>query len=114
MFTLALPIIVGIGFILWLLPDGGSIPRKLLATLLVWWIAANCLWPNYISLDLPGLPWINPPRMIVLLLVAFSLIAFSSSSLMREEIQRSLRALPMINRAFWIFLGNVPNNYTVS
>ena len=103
MFTLAVPLIVGVGLILWLLPDGGHVPERALATLLVAWIVANCLWPNYISLDLPGLPWINPPRIIVVALLTMSLVAYSASSTMRAEAAAALRALPVLNVAFWVF-----------
>lgn len=103
MFMLAIPPIAGLALILWLLPDGGHVPEKLLGTLLVAWIVANCLWPNYISLDLPGLPWINPPRIIVVALLVISLIAYSTSSIMRAEVAASLRAIPFLNVTFWVF-----------
>ena len=103
MFTLAVPIIAALGLILWLLPDGGHVPEKAMATLLVAWIVANCIWPNYISIDLPGLPWINPPRIIVIALLTMSLIAYSTSSVMRAEVAASLRALPFLNGVFWVF-----------
>lgn len=103
MFTLAIPPLAGLGLILWLLPDGGRVPEKLLATLLVAWIAANCLWPNYISLDLPGLPWINPPRIIVVALLAISLVAYSTSSTMRAETAATMRSIPFLNTTFWVF-----------
>ena len=103
MFILAVPIIAALGLILWLLPDGGHVPEKAMATLLVAWIVANCLWPNYISLDLPGLPWINPPRIIVIVLLTMSLIAFSTSSKMRAETAASLRAIPFLKWVFWVF-----------
>lgn len=103
MFILAIPPLVGLGLILWLLPDGGHVSDKALATLLIAWIAANCLWPNYISLDLPGLPWINPPRLIVVVLLAISLIGYSTSATMRAEIASAMRSIPFLNVAFWIF-----------
>lgn len=103
MFILAIPPIAGLALILWLLPDGGHVPEKLLATLLVSWIVANCVWPNYISLDLPGLPWINPPRIIVVALLAISLISFSTSSTMRSEVASALRSIPFLNATFWVF-----------
>ncbi|TRW15233.1 O-antigen ligase family protein [Glacieibacterium frigidum] len=103
MFIVALPLIAGVALILWLLPDGGHVPDKLLATLLVVWIAANCLWPNYLSLDLPGLPWINPPRIVVFALLVISLIAYSSSSTMRAELAAGMRSIPLLNAAFWVF-----------
>lgn len=116
MFILAVPIIIALGVILWVLPDGGHVPESALATLLVAWIVANCLWPNYISLDLPGLPWINPPRIIVVALLAMSLIAFSMSSRMREEAATVLRAIPFLNYVFWVFwattLLTIPLSYS--
>lgn len=103
MFTLAVPPILGVAFILWLLPDGGHVPEKSMATLLVAWIVANALWPNYLALDLPGLPWINPSRIISFALLAMGLVAFSSSSKLRGETSAVLRALPVLGFAFWAF-----------
>ena len=81
---LALPVFVGIGVILWLLPDVGGVAEPAMATLFVSFIVANCLWPNYIALDLPGLPWINPPRIVTFALLALAVYGYASSSRMRR------------------------------
>ncbi len=100
---LAIPIFIGVGVILWLLPDVDHVAEPAMATLFVSFIAANCIWPNYIALDLPGLPWINPPRVIVFALLALAIYGFSTSSRMRGEVADSLRAVPWLSAAFWFF-----------
>ena len=105
LFLLAIPLFIAVPVILWLLPDGGAVPEKLLSTLLVWFIAANALWPNYLAVDLPGLPWINPPRIIVFALLAVTLYSYSTSSALREQVADTLRSIRFLKIAFWIFWG---------
>lgn len=99
----AVPIAGGLLIILWLLPDDGRVSEGAIATLLSAWIGANCLWPNYISLDLPGLPWINPSRLIAVLILCLALIALSSSMRVRTEVADTMWALPPVSIAFWVF-----------
>jgi len=104
LFILAVPILIAVPVILWLMPDGDFIPEATVATLLISFIVANAFWPNYLSIDLPGLPWINPARVVVFGLLAIVLYSFSSSSRMRSETAASLAALPWVRNAFWLFL----------
>ncbi|QXQ06569.1 O-antigen ligase family protein [Sphingosinicellaceae bacterium] len=103
LFLLAIPLLVAVGVILWLLPDGAAPPIALLTTLLVWFIGANTLWPNYISIDLPGLPWINPQRIVAFALLTVALWSYSTSATMRTEIAERLRTVPFLKIAFWVF-----------
>ena len=103
MFAVAIPPIAGIALILWLLPDGGHVPEKALATVLVSFATATVLWPSYLALDLPGVPWITPQRLVALSLLAIGLFAYSSSSKLRAEIADVLNTVPFLRTAFWIF-----------
>lgn len=103
MFLLAIPLLLAVAVILWLLPEGRAVRVGLLATLLVWYAGANVLWPSYVSLNVPGLPWINPQRIVVVLLLAIGLYGFSSSAKMRSEIADTLDAIPYLRSAFWIY-----------
>ena len=100
---LAVPIFLGVGIVLWLLPDVDRIAEPTMATLLVSFIVVNCLWPNYIALDLPGLPWINPPRIVTFALLALAVYTYATSSRMRSEVAAAVGANPFLNIAFWIF-----------
>ena len=103
LFLLGIPLLVAVGVILWLLPDGGAVPIRLMTTLLVWFIGVNTLWPNYISIDLPGLPWINPQRIVAFTLLAVGLWSYSTSSAMRSEVTETMRSMPIVKNAFWVF-----------
>lgn len=105
MFLLAAPVGFAVAAILWLMPDGGKVPDRLMATLLVIFVAANCLWPAYISIALPGLPWINPSRIVVGLLLVIGLYSYSTSSQLRAEVAARLAAIPLLRTFFWIFWG---------
>ncbi len=103
LFLLAIPLFIAVPVILWLLPDGGAVPEKLLSTLLVWFVGANVLWPTYLAVDLPGLPWINPPRLIVVTLLTLGLFSYSTSSAVRMRIGAVLRSMPFLRGTFWLF-----------
>ena len=103
LFLLAVPLGVAVIVVLLLLPDGGVVPFGRMATLLVWFVAATVLWPNYISLDLPGLPWINPPRIAVFALLAIGLFSYATSAELRSEIATVLRVDKFLIGAFWVF-----------
>ncbi len=105
LFILAIPLLIAVPIILWLMPDGGYVPEATIATLLISFIVAYLLWPNYLALDLPGLPWINPARVVVFGLLAIALYSFSTSSRMRGETGAALAALPFVRNVFWIFLA---------
>ena len=104
LFILAVPILIAFGAILWMLPDGRRpVPVNSIASLFVAFIVANCFWPNYLALDLPGLPWINPPRIIAFSLLTIGLYHYATSRELREEVAATLRALPLFKNAFWLF-----------
>lgn len=103
LFLLAIPLLVAVGVILWLLPDGAEPPVPLLATLLVCFVGLNTVWPNYISIDLPGLPWINPQRIAAFALLAVAMWSYSTSLTMRAEISATLNTVNFLKIAFWIF-----------
>ena len=100
---LGIPLVIAVGFILWLLPDIDRMPVALLTTLFVSYLAANAMWPAYIAMALPGLPWISPPRLIVAALLLLGLSTFATSPTMRAEIASIFGAMRWVNWAFWIF-----------
>ncbi len=60
-----------------------------------------CTYPQYISLQVSGLPWISPMRMVLALLVIVWLYALRNSDAMRSRITDIVKA----NRPFFMLLG---------
>jgi O-antigen ligase len=99
----AVPIMVLVGLILWMLPDVGGMPYARLRTLMLWYLGVNILWPNYVAVNLPGLPWITPTRIIVFSMVVIFVYALSTSGAFRRSIIDSLDTEPWLRKLFWLF-----------
>jgi hypothetical protein len=88
---LAIPILVLALLVIWALPDTARAPTKLLTRLFFAYVAALILWPNYLAIQLPGLPWMTLRRLIAFPMVGILLICYSTSSRFRAEMVETLR-----------------------
>jgi hypothetical protein len=59
------------------------------------------LWPNYLALALPGLPWITALRLTGIPMAALLLICLSTSKGFRDDLNGALAATPGV-RLIWI------------
>lgn len=100
----AIPSLVLVGLILWALPDIGRVPKTVNSTLLSIFVAANFIWPAYVALNLPGLPWLNPQRITLLILLIGGLYGYSTSSVMRTQTLQAARSAPVIFKSFLVYL----------
>lgn len=99
----AAPILAIAALCLWLLPDRGGVYESYYAKLLTMVVAFHILFPPYIALNFPGLPWISPMRVLVGMLAAAFLFNLASSSQMRNMAFNAVSAVPEINKLFWAF-----------
>ncbi len=99
----AVPILAIGAFCLWLMPDIGGVYESTYSRLIVWCMAIHIVWPPYIALNLPGLPWISPMRIATGVLVLGFLFNLASSSEMRRTAYSSMMAVPAIGRLFWAY-----------
>jgi hypothetical protein len=97
------PIILLAIFTLWLLPDIGGMHDRYYEKLILWVLAVHIIWPPYIALNLPGLPWISPLRVVMTMLAATFLFNLATSEQMRSEAAASVKAVPHVKTLFWIF-----------
>lgn len=97
------PILLIAAFCLWLMPDIGGMYEETYAKLTIWCIVLHILWPPYIALNLPGLPWISPQRLVSGALVLTFLFNLASSAEMRAHARASMMAEPAIGRLFWAY-----------
>ncbi|MBC7519637.1 MAG: O-antigen ligase family protein [Sandarakinorhabdus sp.] len=99
----AVPILLGIGMILWLLPDAGGVKEEWIGSALLAYVAFNALWPSYMAVNLSGLPWISPTRIALFSLLAAAILNFATSAELRTKINEAVWTLPWLARAFWLF-----------
>lgn len=99
----AVPILLGIGMILWMLPDVGGVREEWIGTALLTYVACNVLWPAYMALNLPGVPWITPTRLALFALLAVAVPNYATSAELRTKISEAVWTQPLIAKAFWLF-----------
>jgi hypothetical protein len=94
--ALLVPIGIVALVVVWALPETRMAPVQSLSWLLFVFIACLVLWPNYIALSLPGLPWITMVRLTGVPLAFVLLVCVSSSSQFRTALAECLKSTPYI------------------
>lgn len=90
---LAIPILGLFLIVIWALPSTPTIPSlRTVGLLLIALFVAISLWPNYVALKFPGLPWISSRRLIAAPLSILLLLALATSEGLRRELRETLRA----------------------
>lgn len=89
---------------IWALPELERAPTNLLASLLFMFFIAMALWPNYLAIALPGLPWITMIRLIGFPLALTLLICASISAEFRKTTKESLSSIPLLMPAMIGFI----------
>ena len=97
------PILLMVALTLWMLPDIGGVYDTTMENLMVWFVGFNILWPSYVALNAPGLPWITPTRVVVFSLLALVVFNLATSGEFRTRITDSMSATPLIRKLFWGF-----------
>lgn len=93
---LIIPFIILSLLLLWLLPDGAQAPDRALWRLFLLFTGVTFLWPNYLAIALPGLPWLSMRRIFGLIMGTVFLVSLASSRRMREEIINAMQSLPVL------------------
>ena len=86
MMAMIAPIAVLALLIVWALPPGDYAPRRTLEPLYLAFFAALVMWPVYLAIALPNLPWITLVRLFATPLVFLLLICISASKAFRQEL----------------------------
>ncbi|TAJ70624.1 MAG: hypothetical protein EPO51_16130 [Phenylobacterium sp.] len=93
----AVPIVILVLLAIWALPETHNAPTTSMEAFYAGVLISLLVWPNYLALSLPGLPWITALRLTSFPLALLFLISLSSSSVFRGELAETLRAPP----GFW-------------
>jgi hypothetical protein len=96
----SIPLVILAALILWALPTNSKGPRSTVVVLTYAFVVALILWPNYLAIALPGLPWLTVIRLVGFPLMSALLLCLSTSANFRKEINSLLR----INRVILVLI----------
>lgn len=82
--------------VIWALPDMHRAPDRLMGKFFFCFTVAAVMWPNYMAITLPGMPWITAVRLFGLPTGLFLLICISVSPEFRGKLSAALRAIPKL------------------
>lgn len=100
----AIPLLILAALVLWALPEVNRAPKMTLEVLLFVYFTVFALWPNYLAIVLPGLPWITLSRLFGASLILVLLICISMSAEFRRRLADVLKAAPLLSRFIGLFL----------
>lgn len=96
MLPFLLPIFILYGFMLWSMPVTNRPPPKIMTTLFWLHMGSLFLWPNYLALTIPGLPWITAARLFGAPLVLLVIWSAFTSAPFKAEIAKARSAMPFL------------------
>lgn len=102
---LVYPLLIPIAMVIWALPDTERVPTGAVTKLFFIYIFVAALWPNYIAIALPGLPWISFRRLILAPMVLLLVLSLATSRKLRTEIADALKSSPIMLKLFLAYLG---------
>lgn len=97
------PLAILAALTVWALPEMGTSPNRLLERFFFAFMITTPLWPNYLAISLPGLPWITLARLIGFPLVFLLAVAVSVSRTFRTQIFETLESIPSLWRMITAF-----------
>jgi hypothetical protein len=105
MIPFVIPLAVMAPIVVWALPEAGAAPEKTLTMLFFAFSVALGLWPNYLALTLPGLPWITVARLTGFPLDLVFIICLSVSERFRKETASAVSGEPFIWKGVLVFVA---------
>lgn len=91
-----IPLALASLFIIWLLPETSRTPKSSLDVLLLLFVFALFVWPDYLAVSIGSLPWITALRLVCLPMGLVFLVWLSISPALRAELMEALAAARFI------------------
>jgi hypothetical protein len=98
------PLVIVAFLIIWVLPSGSYAPTGAMEPLLLAFLAALVLWPNYIAVALPHMPWLTLLRIIVTPMIIILLVSLSVSARFRRQLGGTINTDPVLWRMLLAFV----------
>lgn len=96
------PLVLMAAAIIWALPHQRRAPTLLIEMLFASFFVAMIIWPNYLAISLPGMPWITLLRLIGFPMAVALLISLSISPPFRKRVSESVQGIRLL---WYFFLG---------
>jgi O-Antigen ligase len=103
--VIAIPIAVMAFLVIWALPEARTAPTAPLVFLFFAFFVSLVLWPTYLGLTLPSLPWITPLRITGIPMALCLLVCVSSSADFRSKVATALQQTPWLWKLFVAFVA---------
>ena len=103
LYLLGIPIVLCLLASLWLMPDRGVFSLGLIESIYRVLLVLTVIWPVYLAVVLPGLPWLTPTRMTLFVLTFFFLYSVSTSARLRSHLAIVARSSQLVWIAFLIW-----------
>lgn len=87
---LVAPIALLLLVIVWTLPDGEYAPTNAIEPLYIAFFVSLIIWPNYVAISLPNMPWMTMLRIFAAPLILITLICVSVSSRFRDTMKETI------------------------
>lgn len=100
-----IPVAILLLLVLWLLPDIDKYDTARMTRAFWIFLAVLIVWPQYIALAIPGLPWINLLRVALFWLMVWFVGAITTSSSLRNEVVATARFSKVFYWAFIVFVA---------
>lgn len=82
--------------VIWVLPDQATAPTQMTARFMLGFFAVSVAWPDYLALQLPGLPWISFRRLFLGPMTLLLLVCVSTNADFRKAMRDTLSSEPML------------------
>ncbi len=89
------PVAVLFLLVVWALPSSRAPPTHVVSVCLMGLLCTLLLWPNYLAIAIPGLPWITLNRLMEAPLAVAFLVSLSQSQHVRTTVWQSLKSTPV-------------------
>ena len=98
------PVVVLVLLSIWALPDRAHAPTRSMELFFAALIISLVMWPNYLALSLPGLPWVTMLRLTGFPMAFLLLICLSTSEKFRAELRQTFGSVPGLWQCLLIFV----------
>jgi hypothetical protein len=102
---LLFPIVFLLTLVVWVLPATQTAPTALLEALFLLFFVGLVVWPNYLAVTVPGLPWITISRLTGPPLAFILLVCVSVSREFRMKLGTALNASQILWKVLVLFVG---------
>lgn len=103
-FLPTIPLVMLAGMALWMAPDVDTrLDGAIVQGCFLFW-GVILIWPDYIAINIPGLPWISFRRLTMGITAVISLMAISTSSRLRGEFVDVLTSQILMLRLFVVWV----------